>query len=261
MSEGLASDLAREVLYRFLAAALSNPRGSSYHLVQDPNSQRLAAQSADLLREEASGAVAVRGFGELGPEQLDLAPLLQKLREPVVDRGAEYERVFGVVFSKECPPYETEYHTTTDVFFRSQQLADIAGFYRAFGLDVSDVAPERVDHLTLELEFMAFLLLKKRLALTSTDGNPHAAEQSGVCEDAQRNFFRDHLAWWVPSFVAGLRRKADGDFYGAIGQVLGALLPLERGRFGVAAPRLPLQPALIERPEEQSGGEACIGQA
>jgi TorA maturation chaperone TorD len=228
--------------------------------VRDPASQRLASEAADLLREEASLSAPVRGISELGPEQLDLNPFLRELREPTFDPDAEYDRIFGVVFSRECPPYETEYHSTTDVFFRSQQLADIAGFYRAFGLDVSTVAPERVDHLALELEFMAFLLLKKRLALAPADGNPNALEQAGVCEDARRTFFRDHLAWWAPSFVAGLRRKAGGGNYGAIGQVLGALLPLERGRFGVAAPRLPLQPALIERPEEQSGCAACIGQ-
>src|SRR5262249_45823836 len=131
-SEEMAYDLAREVLYRFLAAALSNPRGESYHLVQAAENQLLASKAADLLCAEASTATSTRGFGELGPEQLDLAPLLRELREPAVDRDAEYDRIFGVVFSKECPPYETEYHTTTDVFFRSQQLADIAGFYRAF---------------------------------------------------------------------------------------------------------------------------------
>ena len=123
---------------------------------------------------------------------------------------AEYDRVFGLVVPKECPPYETEYHPTQETFVRSQQMADIAGFYRAFGIEPAQSSPERPDHLALELEFMAFLLTKKRLALAAVELDPEAAEQVSICDRAQRDFFRDHLAWWVPSFAAGLRRKAGG---------------------------------------------------
>jgi TorA maturation chaperone TorD len=165
--------------------------------------------------------------------------------------------VFGLVLSRECPPYETEYYPSAEPFFRAQQLADIAGFYRAFGLQTAKATPERPDHLALELEFMAFLLRKERLAWASAEVNAAAMEQAGICAEAQQSFFRDHLAWWVPSFVMGLRRKAERGFYWAVGQILAAFMPSERPRLGVAAPRLPLQPALIERPEEQTGCSEC----
>jgi TorA maturation chaperone TorD len=181
--------------------------------------------------------------------------LLEELRKPLVELRAEYDRVFGLVVARECPPYETEYHPTSETFFRSQQLADIAGFYRAFGLEGSRSQPERVDHLALELEFMAFLLLKKRLAEGSD--NPDAPEQACVCDQAQQLFLKDHLAWWVPSFATGLRRKAGKGFYAALGGFLAAFIAGERIRFHVDPPRFPLQPALIERPEEQSGCAAC----
>jgi TorA maturation chaperone TorD len=219
--------------------------------------QRLARDAADLLRAEAVTTPQPRGLGELPPEQLDLAPLLAELDAPADELRAEHERVFGLVLSRECPPYETEYHPSSETFFRTQQLADIAGFYRAFGLETSLTEPDRPDSLALELEFMAFLLLKKRLALASMAANPNAIEDANSCDDAQRLFFRDHLAWWVPSFAMGLRRKAGQGFYAAAGQVLAALLPVERARFGVEVPRMPLQAALIERPEEQAGCTAC----
>lgn len=249
-----AIDLARECLYRFLAAALSDPLGCRWDLLRDEETQHLARGAAQLLHSEFANTGSPLGFGELPIGQLDLDPVLTELRQPLDFLRSECERIFGLVHARECPPYETEYHTTAEASFRSQQLADIAGFYRAFGLETAHMAPERPDHIALELEFMAFLLMKKRLATGSDERT--AGEQAHVCGEAQQHFFRDHLAWWVPSFSAGLRRKAEDGFYAAVAQVLAAFLPVERARCDVPAPRLPLQPVPIERPEEQP---ECLG--
>jgi TorA maturation chaperone TorD len=257
-AETAARDLARECLYRFLAAAVAGPYADSWPVVLDPTSQHLAREAADLLREEASAAPpGPIALGELPPEPLTLLPLLTALNEPGVDVRAEYDRVFGLVLARECPPYETEYHPSSETFFRSQQLADIAGFYRAFGLEPARQTPERPDHLALELEFMAFVLLKQRLAADSMDANPALAEAARVCAEAQRTFFRDHLAWWLPAFSTGLRRKAGGGFYTAVGHVLAALIAAERRYLGVDTAPVPARPDLIERPEEQTGCAAC----
>src|SRR5262249_47366703 len=171
-------------------------------------------------------------------------------KEPVEVLRAAYDVVFGHVTSRECPPYEAEYHSTSEPFFRSQQMADVAGFYRAFGLELSHAHPERPDHVALELEFLAFVLLKRPLALAGPGTNAEKDEQVSVCDAAERTFFRDHLAWWLPSFATGLRRKAGHGVYAELGQVLAAFLPVERRRFGVPAPRLPVQASLEPRPEE-----------
>jgi TorA maturation chaperone TorD len=246
--------LARECLYRFLSAALSDPYGGRFEPVRDKAGQDLAGAAADLLRAEAGETVS-RGPGEKPTAALDLGPLRAEAGRPLAELRAEHDRVFGLVPARECPPYETDYHAA-EGFFRAQQLADVAGFYRAFGLEPSRAAPERPDHLALELEFMAFLMLKERLARNAA-GDPEAAELAEVCREAQRGFCADHLAWWVPSFATGLRRKAGGGFYGAVADVLAAFLPLERARLGLPAPRMPLRAAFIERPEEQSGCGAC----
>jgi DMSO reductase family type II enzyme chaperone len=259
-AEGTAVLLARECLYRFLAASLSDPYTDRFGLVLDQRNQRLAAAAADLLRHEAGQSPAPLGIGELPPSQLDLTTLLVELERPLEELRADYDRVFGLVQSRECPPYETEYHASTEPFFRTQQLADVAGFYRAFGLQTARAAPERPDHIAAELEFMAFLALKERLALESAGDSPDPADQAAVCAAAQRSFCGDHLAWWVPSFAMGLRRKAGQGLFAAVGKVLAAFVAAERVRFGLTAPRLPLQPASIERPEEQSGCLSCVGQ-
>lgn len=262
VNESQAIDLARECLYRFLAAALSDPYGDEWQTVLDCQNQQLASQAADLLRAEAGERPGELARGELPADQLDLEPLLIELRKPLADLRAEYDRVFGLVVPRECPPYETEYHPSSEIFFRSQQLADIAGFYRAFGLDTAQARPERPDHVALELEYMAFLMTKKRLALIPAPDEAAinesvAAERASICEDAANRFFREHLAWWIPAFTSGMRRKSTGGFYAATANVLGALIPIERWRLGIPATSQHGEPDLIERPEEQSGCAAC----
>lgn len=254
-SDATALDLARECVYRFLSAALSDPYGVRFRLVLDAANQRLACQAADLLREDAGAAPGRLGLGELPAEALTLHAVRAHLREHFGAVQADHERVFGLI-ARECPPYETEYHPNSEPFFRSQQMADIAGFYRAFGLEPNLDTPDRPDHVALELEFMAFVLLKKRLALAAADEDTEAAENVSVCEKAEHSFFHDHLAWWLPAFAAALRRKAGDGFYAAVGRALAALVHAERQRLGVDTPSVPAGPNAVEPPEEL---EACAG--
>jgi putative dimethyl sulfoxide reductase chaperone len=164
--------------------------------------------------------------------------------------------VFGLVIPKECPPYETEYHPSSQAFQRAQQMADIAGFYHAFGIEPSGANLGRPDHITLEFEFMAFVLMKQRLAnLDVADGEP--SEQVLVCESAARSFVKDHLAWWVPAFATGLLRKSGEGYYHALARTLAAFIPAERYRLNLPAPFNPAMPELIEYPEEESGCASC----
>jgi len=245
--------VARECLYRFLSAAVLGPYDDAWMRVRDGESQRLVLLAAELLRDEAAPDPDPLAPGERAIAELDLTCLLKEVARPLDQLRDEYDRVFGLVIPKECPPYETEYYPSKETFARSQQMADIAGFYRAFGLEPSSRRPERPDHLGLELEFMAFLLMKQRLAF----GDSKAAEWRQVCERTQLDFFREHLAWWLPAFATGLGRKAAGGYLGALARVFAALVAAERGRLGLPAPARPVQPELIERPEEQSGCTTC----
>jgi TorA maturation chaperone TorD len=249
-----AIDLARECLYRFFAAALSDPRGPAWAVLADPDERVLAGAAADLLRAEAEADPVPLGAGERPAADLDLFELLAALRRPREELAVEHDRVFGLVTVDACPPYETEYCPTKEPFYRAQQLADAAGFYRAFGLTGAQAAPDRPDHVARELEFLAHLLFLQRLA---DDGSPTAGEQAGVCGDAARRFFRDHVAWWVPSFAAGLHRRAGTGVYAALGRALAAFVPAERGRLNVSAPQAPVRVAPVERPEDDEAG--CAG--
>lgn len=247
-----ALDLAREAMYRFFAAIFGDPRGSHWGLSIDAVNLDLVCQAAELLRAEFGALQVPRGPGELPADDLDVKPILAELVHPDDELINEYVRVFGLVTCRECPPYETEYCTNEDTFFRAQQMADIAGFYRAFGLQVASDLRERPDYLPLELEFEALLLMKKRQAVAV--GLPSDLEHARVCDEARSKFFRDHLSWWVPSFALGLRRKATGGMYHEAGRALAAFWPLERAALGLAAPSLPILPATLDECTDECDG-------
>ncbi|MEI2723972.1 MAG: molecular chaperone TorD family protein [Verrucomicrobiota bacterium] len=148
--------------------------------------------------------------------------------------NAEYERTFGLLVSGACPPYETEYVDSKFTFQRSNSLADISGYYQAFGLAISDQHPERPDHVVLELEFVAHLLgLERQAAVEDSD---RRAEHLQVCRDAQARFLGEHLAWWTPAFAKLLGCANQNGFYAAAGVFLAALIPA--GRPAQAAPSI-----------------------
>jgi TorA maturation chaperone TorD len=251
LDEDAAANLARETLYRCLAAVFSDPRGRHSCFSLDPANLAALRGAAELLRSESAELAIPLGLGEVPAEELEVKPLLVALDRPDGEIINEYTRVFGLVTCRECPPYETEYCPNEDTFYRSQQMADIAGFYRAFGLQVAADRGERPDYLPLELEFEAFLLMKMR----SAAANDGTAERVRICREARATFLRDHLSWWAPSFALGVRRKATSGLYFEAARVLASLLPLERAVFGLAAPPLPiLQP---KSDESQNECESC----
>lgn len=245
-------DLARETLYRFLAGLFSDPRGPAWEtLVLNPHGQAVARLAADLLHEHLANEPVVLGFGELPVEELDLRPTLAQLARPLEQLQDEYVRTFGLVFNRECPPYETEYQRNEDTFFRAQQMADIGGFYRAFGLQPGSERGERPDHVATELEFMALLLYKQRAAFDRSDDDMAIAGEHGeICRRAQFDFLHEHLSWWAPAFAHAVRRKAETGLYFAAAGLLAALLPAERTILGVPTPKACVQPFSDEEPDD-----------
>ncbi len=92
------------------------------------------------------------------------------------------------------PLYESV-HGRMAAVAKGNTLADIAGFYRAFGLgmEAAEVAPtEMVDHLAVELEFAAILLGREAELRGLGD-----AEGIEVVRGARRRFLQAHLGGLV----------------------------------------------------------------
>jgi nitrate reductase assembly molybdenum cofactor insertion protein NarJ len=88
--------------------------------------------------------------------------------------------------------YETE-HGRMRGLSKGNDLADIAGFYRAFSLTLDEEdAHEMLDHVAVELEFYGTLLLKQHLLAAAGD-----ADGVEIVGDARRTFLADHLGRFV----------------------------------------------------------------
>ncbi len=77
-------------------------------------------------------------------------------------------------------------------------IGDVCGFYRAFGWAHVEQTGERPDHLLVELEFCAMLLVMAARAETR--------EQLKTTESALADFTRNHLNDWLGVFCEQLRQ-------------------------------------------------------
>lgn len=100
---------------------------------------------------------------------------------------------------------------------RTFEMADVAGFYKAFGVAVDEGSEsgERVDHISAELEFMNLLAVKESLALQENQGI-HA----DTCRDASRAFLRDHLGRFAPRLGECMDQAGNDPIFRAAGRLL-----------------------------------------
>ncbi len=211
--------LWRAAMYRALALAFSYPDNDTL--------DQLRADLEELCAHELTGA------RQLLPSA---AALLDALRcSGAATLGAMHNGLFAGEVA--CSPYETEYEF--DAFAKARQLADIAGFYRAFGLKATtDEGASPADFIATELDFMAHIALK--LAYAQAQGWDERAE---VTREAARAFLEDHPGQWVPLFCRTLAGLEDVDsFYGAAACLCDAFVHQEIEFLG-ARPR----PALMRR--------------
>lgn len=210
--------LARSHVYRVLAAAFRPP--------VDPEAEPLHVWAA-----------AVPGVDEM-PEPVRQALARLAAASVAVDtaqRVRDHAAVFGHVVLPDCPLYETA-AGATDPFRQPQTLADVVGFYRAWGVEVSPGARERADHLAVELEFMHYLTYREAHALC------HAGpDRVALVRDAERAFLGEHLARWAPAVGRAVAARSDG-WLGAAGSLLEQFLTWEAATHGLAEEALVLTP-------------------
>ncbi len=119
----------------------------------------------------------------------------------------EYVALMSFSSSPDCPAFETAYFSS-DAIQQTMRMADIAGFYRAFGVDTRS-GGFRPDELSVELEFMAYLCQKEAYAVEHL-GAPRVKQTA----KAQRMFMGEHLGRWGAAFGRRVSSRATpGSFY------------------------------------------------
>jgi putative dimethyl sulfoxide reductase chaperone len=145
---------------------------------------------------------------------------------------AAHRHTFGMAGSL-C--YETEYGLPHE-YRQSQEMADIAGFYRAFGFNIGGGVRERPDHIAVELEFMHTLALKEAYALEK--GTP---EQVEICQAAQAKFLEDHLGRWIELYAQAVAHNSVGHnapdtLFTPLAQFTADFIQTDADRLGVSLP-------------------------
>ena len=206
---------ARGAMYALLAWAWRYPNQETISTLRALLSGCLNGSSSGLLddhTQEALGSLA-KAFPE--EDGLDLT------------LSVRYSELFGHAVRGTCPLYELEYGQA-EIVQQAGELADIAGFYSAFGLECTQESMERVDHVSVECEFMSVLCAKYATGVLS-----NGTDLMDACFDGQRTFLRDHLTRWFLAFCSRVA-KANGDgVYGCFARLGAAFLACECRAFGI----------------------------
>jgi TorA maturation chaperone TorD len=187
----------------------------------ESDASRLAAAAAicNLMAESLTGNRQViydamsslkRIFAVLGMSQeYMLADEIATLVESDESAASEYVRLFEMGVAPTC---ETSYTCAGNPELKTYEMADIAGFYRAFSLKQAYGTP---DDIRAELEFMALLFVKELIAVRDSD-----SESAEVCRDARRKFYGEHLSRWVENLADRVVENSSKPLYTRLTKLL-----------------------------------------
>jgi TorA maturation chaperone TorD len=205
--EAVTSALRRAGIYRVLGAAFAYPTPERIEELARATSTLALSEEADVLRD------ALVGFaGAAYTTSAETA-------------GTEY--VFLFDREARCPAHEGAWGGAAATAGRVARLADIAGFYRAFGFEAAGAQPESEDHLVPELEFMSAVALKQAWAL----GEGHH-ERADIAGDAATKFLTEHLGRWARTFAHALAGATALPYYTTAATLLCEWVAADVARLG-----------------------------
>lgn len=237
--------VARSFLHRLLAHAYEDPTPGHWQWLTRAATLTGLRAALDVLGEPSLTQAGERFAESLGGGSLPC----------FLDA---YLACFGHAARGSCPLNEIEYgDINADPLFQPHRLADLAAFYRAFGLEVAADAGERQDHLCLELEFMCVLAAKEAYALEQQAD----AGELGSCRDAQKHFLREHLGRWTPAFARRLAAATHDPVLHALAELTRAFVEVECVRFGVKSGNHDLSLRPVDEAAERMCDSCGAGEA
>lgn len=245
----------RSQIYRLLSLAFLYPKEEFFNLLtkgsfikelKDYFSYILVNNTKEVTKEMGDNAIEIiTTFEELLSSEFsnrDLSYLEDK-----------FIKVFGHTVHKDYPPQGSHYGSG-HMFQSSQHLADLAGYYSAFGVEHAGKKLEGLDHISLELEFMYVLTFKEGYAFEN-DGS----DKVDICVNAQKKFMKNEIGSWGSLFAKLLETKQPDEFYRKLGGLLKVFLEMETA-FLKVKPRRLKAPDVSDSLDESArvrGGAEC----
>jgi TorA maturation chaperone TorD len=198
--------LARAALLRLVALAFAYP----------------APGHGAAVRREFAKLGRVKGMADL-PAALRRAFKRAQLAwqgAAVEDLGPSYLRLFAP--NGAASLHESAYGDGRRIAGRAAELADISGFYLAFGFAPSAGDPDLPDHLCSELEFLSALLVKEAYAR-----NQGWTISGWRAREAEKSFLEQHIGRWMRALRANLADAPMASPFGELAELAVAAVEAE----------------------------------
>lgn len=207
------TDVARMLIYRFLAQAFSYPEPAVMEILKDNKLWDELKSAGDTLNLEA-GQILNEARAFTNQYKDDMRKLLYDLQ-------IEYTYLFiNAVPHVPAPPYESVYLGQGRLM--GEPVSEVIANYREGGLNINkdhDVLP---DHIATELEFMFYLVRQEAIAGKSTQEN-----SADLWRQRQSRFFSNHLSRWVPPFSEKVKNSHRKVFYRLMSELLETYIKTE----------------------------------
>jgi DMSO reductase family type II enzyme chaperone len=149
--------------------------------------------------------------------------------ELLADLEVEHTYLFiNAVPHVPASPYESAYAGRG--LLMGEPVSKVLQAYRDAGLAISEDYDGLPDHITAELEFMAYLIQQQAQA-EQEDSN-----KAATWKERQDRFLDEHLLRWGPVFLDKVASSARNDFYRHLAGLLEALLQAEEQRMTALTP-------------------------
>ncbi len=167
-----------------------------------------------------------------------------------------YRATFGgATVAMDCPPYEM-YYSGSQIWQQTQDLADISGIYKAYGIEIEENSTtSRWDHVAVQLEFLHFLTYKLAYAIEN-----HSEEEQESCISGKKKFLYAHIGRWIKAFSTSVVKKTPEEFYRQAATLASLFIHIEMVKLSVDAEEIDEymgnEPDYLQRLEGKSAS-AC----
>jgi DMSO reductase family type II enzyme chaperone len=186
MMETMVDNQSIPQTYLFLSKCFSYPKREFHEAVGGVE----AVEELDVIIERLPFEVDFKGIP---------SPSL-----PQEEFESEYVNTFDIAGDR--PLYESAYTAYRDDMCSRDIYEDILRFYEHFNIKLADKEKDYPDHISAELEFMAFLAKKEAEAVErGKDAEPYRL--------AQRDFLERHLNKWVHKLNERIQKRIKEPFY------------------------------------------------
>lgn len=148
-------------------------------------------------------------------EDLRQAFLTSRLHRLQVDHA----QLFVGPFQLSAPPFGSVYLETQPTLM-GDSTKNVKELYKEAGLEMGPEFNNPPDHISAELEFLAYLLLLRN---TVDSENEDQERVAGLC----RYFLQQHLGAWIGPFTSLVEKGAGTDFYKSLARMSRQLVQLE----------------------------------